>query len=234
MARPLICQTCGQQAAHLRRDVVDKGYNALTKPPLWNCDRCYAKKRQQRLHRGHCDMVFLCGFMATGKSKIGYLLAARLGWKMVDTDQLIERRAKRTIAQIFAAQGEAEFRRLERQAVVEATGRDKVVVALGGGAVTQEENWQTMRASGGLVICLAAAVDTILARVERKDDRPLLAGLNTAEKRAKIERMLAERAPFYERADLTLKTGESVSPDATAQEAAECVLALIEERDAVS
>ena len=110
----------------------------------------------------------------------------------------------------------------------------KVVVALGGGAVTQEENWQTIRASGGLVICLAAAVDTILTRVERKDDRPLLAGLNTAEKRAKIERMLAERAPFYERADLTLTTSESISPDATAQEATECVLALIEERDAVS
>ena len=230
----LICQTCGQEAVYLRRDVVDKAYNALNRPPWWNCDICYANKRQDRLQAESRDVVFLCGFMATGKSKIGRLLAQHFGWEMIDTDHLIEQQTQRTIPQIFAVEGEAEFRRLECQAVAAAASRDKVIVALGGGAVTQEENWQTMRAAGGSVICLEADVDTILKRVERKDDRPLLAGLNTAEKRAKIERMLAARAPFYARADLSCKTSESISLDAAAQNVAECLLALKTDNPAVS
>lgn len=149
--------------------------------------------------------IFLTGFMGTGKTKIGTLLARRLRRDFVDTDQFIEAQSGKTIAEIFAAEGEDHFRRLERDCVVWAAARSNAVVALGGGAITRDENWQIIRRSG-VLICLEAEVDTILERVSRKEGRPLLAGLDAAQKRDKICRMLAERAPYYDRAHIKLHT----------------------------
>jgi shikimate kinase len=160
--------------------------------------------------------IFLTGFMGTGKTKIGRLLAQRLGRAFIDTDHLIEERVGQSIPQIFAAQGEAAFRQLEHQCLAEAASRPKVVVALGGGAIAQERNWELLGRAGGVVVCLQASVDTILERVSRKEDRPLLAGLNPEEKRAKIERLLAERAPFYSRADIQFHTSDHLDPETTA------------------
>ena len=83
--------------------------------------------------------VFLTGFMATGKSKIGRLLASRMRRIFIDTDQMIEARAGKAIAAIFADEGEESFRALERECVVEAASRE-AVIALGGGAIAQEKN----------------------------------------------------------------------------------------------
>ena len=160
--------------------------------------------------------VFLTGFMGTGKTKIGRLLAQRLGRVFLDTDHLIEERAGQNIPQIFATQGEAAFRQLEHQCLAEAATRTDAVIALGGGALTQERNWELLGRAEGVVVCLQASVDTILERVSRKEDRPLLAGLSLPEKRAKIERLLAERAPFYNRADIQFFTSDEVDPEATA------------------
>ena len=160
--------------------------------------------------------VFLTGFMGTGKTKIGRLLAQRLGRVFVDTDHLIEERAGQSIPQIFATQGEAQFRQLEYQCLAEAATRPEAVIALGGGAIAQERNWELLGRAQGVVVCLQASVDTILERVGRKEDRPLLAGLSAQEKRAKIEQLLAERAPFYNRADIQFHTSDEVDPETTA------------------
>ncbi len=160
--------------------------------------------------------IFLAGFMGTGKTKIGRLLAQRLGRVFVDTDHLIEEKAGQSIPQIFATQGEVAFRQLEHQCLAEAAARPDAVIALGGGAIAQERNWELLGRAGGVVVCLQASVDTILERVSRKEDRPLLAGLSPQEKRVKIERLLAERAPFYNRADIQFHTSDAVDPETTA------------------
>jgi shikimate kinase len=159
--------------------------------------------------------VFLTGFMGVGKSKIGMILARRIGRFFFDTDQMVELRAGKSISAIFADEGEQYFRDLEHECVLQTSGRSDVIVALGGGAITWERNVEAIRQSGVLV-CLQADVDTIFARVNRRDDRPLLSGLGPEEKRAKIERMLRERAPYYDQAHIKLTTSEEQVPEETA------------------
>ncbi len=162
--------------------------------------------------------VFLTGFMATGKSKVGRLLARRMGRRFIDTDDMVEERAGMAIADIFADKGEDWFRDLEHGCVVEVARRRDVVVALGGGAITQERNRDAVRQSPGLLVCLQADADTILERVGRKETRPLLAGLTMEQKREKIERMLIERAPFYAAADMTVQSCRERTPEEAAEE----------------
>ena len=162
--------------------------------------------------------VFLTGFMATGKTKVGRLLARRMGRRFIDTDDMVEERAGMTVAGIFSQKGESWFRDLEHACLVEVASRDDVVVALGGGAITQERNRDAIRESPGVLICLQADLDTILERVSRKETRPLLAGLNTEQKRKKIEDMLAERAPFYASANRTVRSSGERTPEETAEE----------------
>ncbi len=174
--------------------------------------------------------IFLTGFMGVGKSKIGGLLAWRMGRVFWDTDEMVEARAGKEISALFADEGEAHFRQLEHECVLEVGGRDDVVVALGGGAIVQDRNMQVIRRAG-LLVCLEAEVDTILERVSRRDDRPLLSGLSEAEKRVKIEQMMAERAPYYNQAHIKMLSNEGTTPE----EAADKLIALlehwIEERD---
>ena len=158
--------------------------------------------------------VFLTGFMGVGKSKIGLVLARRMGRFFFDTDQMVELRAGKAISAIFADEGEESFRRLEHECVLETCVRSDVVVAVGGGTITQTNNIEAVRGSGVLV-CLEADIDTIFARVDRRDDRPLLLGLGPEEKRAKIAAMLRERAPFYDQAHFKLFTSETQSPENT-------------------
>lgn len=153
--------------------------------------------------------IFLTGFMATGKTKIGRLLSRLLGWAFMDTDAMVVERAGKSISEVFSADGEAAFRELEHACVLEACGVSDSVVALGGGAILEESNRMAIGASGGILVCLQADVDTIVERVSRKDNRPLLAGLSREQKRAKIEFMLAERAPHYATADVTFQSSEN-------------------------
>ena len=160
--------------------------------------------------------VLLTGFMGVGKSKIGRLLAQRLGREFFDTDQWVEAAAGKTIAALFADRGETHFRQLEHQCLRAALARRKAVIALGGGAIVQARNRELIRRSG-LLICLQADVDTILARVSRNAERPLLAGLGPAAQRARIERLLAERAPFYACSDLTVCSSDERTPEETTE-----------------
>lgn len=157
--------------------------------------------------------IFLTGFMATGKSRIGRGLALRLDRPFYDTDEMVENRVGKPIPQIFSEEGEAVFRQLEAECIVDAASRPDAVVALGGGAITHSENRQTIRASGGVLVCVQADVETILERVSRRDDRPLLAGMSQSEKREKIRSLLNERAPHYATADITVRSTESIDAD---------------------
>ena len=114
-------------------------------------------------------------------------------------------------------EGEESCRALERECVVEAASRE-AVIALGGGAIAQEENLKAIGDADGVLICLEADVDTILKRVSRRDTRPLLSGLSREEKREKIGTMLAERAPYYGRAHITVRSTDDRQPDDTVSE----------------
>ncbi len=161
--------------------------------------------------------VFLTGFMGVGKTQVGRILARQLGRRFLDTDRMIEQRAGKPIAAIFADEGEAHFRQLERACVLETCQCPDAVVALGGGAITRADNVAAVRRAGVLV-CLKADVDTIFARVRRRVHRPLLAGLGPQAQRAKIESLLRERTPFYEQAHLELYTTQAQTPEDTARQ----------------
>lgn len=164
--------------------------------------------------------ILLTGFMATGKSRIGRALALHLNRVFYDTDEMIETRAGKPISKIFSEDGEDAFRRLETECVADAVERPDVVVALGGGAITGVENRDLIRAANALLICVEADVETILERVCRRDDRPLLSGLSRQEKRDKIAAMLQERAPHYATADLTVHSSEISQADDLARDLA--------------
>ena len=145
----------------------------------------------------------LVGFMGAGKTTVGRLVAWNLHLTYVDTDEAIETRARRTIAMIFAEDGEAAFRQLERDVIEEiGQGRDQVV-STGGGLVCQPGNMDRLKETS-LVVCLWASADTIWERVRHQTHRPLL---QVADPRAEIERLLVIREPFYREADVLVNSG---------------------------
>ncbi|MGD9764052.1 MAG: shikimate kinase [Candidatus Binatia bacterium] len=149
--------------------------------------------------------VVLTGFMGTGKTRVGEQLAARLRVPFVDTDALVEKAEGRSVAAIFAADGEAAFRAAERRAIAAAVAVPAAVVATGGGAIADPANLAALRAAAPIV-CLAARPDVILARARKAGPtRPLLQGDDAA---ARITALLAERAPAYAQADATIDTSD--------------------------
>jgi shikimate kinase len=162
--------------------------------------------------------IFLIGYRGTGKTTVSRLLAGRLGFESIDADDQIERRAGKTIAAIFADDGEAAFRDLEATVMTELCRRTQLVVAPGGGAVLREATRDAMRAAGP-VVWLTASVDTISARLAADaatgDRRPNL----TAEGgRAEIDAVLAERTPIYRACATFVVDTEGKSPAEVADE----------------
>jgi len=139
--------------------------------------------------------IVLTGFMGTGKSTVGRLLAERLGVDFVDTDELIVARDGRTIAEIFREEGQAAFREWERRVACELGQRDNLVIATGGRMMLDEVNAAALL-ENGRVFCLTAAPETIIARLEGDVRRPLL---NVPDPAAKIRQLLEKRAVAYGR-----------------------------------
>lgn len=160
--------------------------------------------------------IYLIGFMATGKSKVGCELARLLTWPFVDSDSMIERLAGKSIAQIFEDEGEQSFRRLENQVVGQLAQRQQHVVALGGGAVILPENWDLVIQSG-LTICLYASPQVLFQRISKKRHRPLMNKLSPVEMYQKILDLLALREPLYRRADLSFESNDLVPSTHVAQ-----------------
>jgi 3-dehydroquinate synthase len=151
--------------------------------------------------------------MGAGKSTVGPRLAVRLGRTFVDTDLEIERRAGRTVAEIFAQEGEPRFRGLEREAI-EAAAEAAAVVALGGGAIVQPGALERCRRRG-VIVHLDVPIETLLERIGDAASRPLLAGVDAAGRAAKLEALLAVRQPYYAAADHCVDA--SGTPDAVAE-----------------
>jgi shikimate kinase len=144
--------------------------------------------------------VALIGMMGAGKSTIGRRLANRLRAPFHDADSEIEAAAGCTINEIFARFGEAKFRDGERRVILRLLERPPHILATGGGAVLDPLT-RTRIAENAISIWLRAPVDLLISRVERRNTRPLLKGGNAREK---LERLLAEREPFYAQADIVI------------------------------
>jgi shikimate kinase len=155
--------------------------------------------------------VYLTGFMGSGKSTVAPLLAGMIGYQSIDIDAGIEEATGLRVGEIFARDGEAGFRRMERAALFATSVRRSIVVAAGGGAIAGEESVAFVRAAGALVY-LRVDVETLAGRLKSMGDRPMLAmppapadpGDGDALLRATIRRLLAEREPFYRRADVVV------------------------------
>lgn len=138
--------------------------------------------------------IFLIGMMGAGKSTVGRLLARRCGFDFVDCDRELEARSGVTIATIFELEGEPSFRRREAALIDELSRRERIVLATGGGAIVEEENRRHLR-ERGLVVYLRASVEEIVRRTQKDRARPLL---QTADRRGRIVKLLAEREALYE------------------------------------
>lgn len=148
------------------------------------------------------ENIALIGFMGTGKSTVGQLAASVLGFRFVDTDEMIERMAGKRISDIFASDGEARFREYEREVVAKSRELTRTVISTGGGLVTNPANLASLK-EHALVVCLWCTPETILKRVGHQTHRPLLRVENPLEK---IRAMLEERAPAYRQADVLLSS----------------------------
>jgi shikimate kinase len=146
---------------------------------------------------GETNNIALVGYRGVGKTTVAQQLALRLGWDWIDADVEVELRAGKSIAAIFADEGEAAFRDLESQVVAELCARSRAVIALGGGAVLREGNRKVI-AQCGAVVWLQASVDRIIERLASDpataSQRP---NLTAAGGRAEIEQLLAARLPLY-------------------------------------
>jgi shikimate kinase len=144
--------------------------------------------------------VVLVGMMGAGKSTIGRRLSARLRLPFFDADTEIEAAAGMSIPDIFEAHGEAHFRDGEARVIARLLDSGPAVLATGGGAFMREETRSRIR-SKAVSIWLKADADIIMRRVKRRADRPLL---QTADPAATIGRLIAEREPVYQHADITI------------------------------
>ncbi|HXZ30363.1 MAG TPA: 3-dehydroquinate synthase [Dehalococcoidia bacterium] len=159
--------------------------------------------------------LVITGFSGTGKSLVAKEVARRLNWDFLDSDDEIVRRTGKPIAEIFRQDGEARFRELERGTIRQACQQRQTVIAMGGGAIVDSENYELL-AQTGLIVCLEAKPETIYERLFREaacspetEVRPLLAADNPLER---IRQLKASRQPYYAKADWTIHTdGLSIS-----------------------
>jgi len=148
--------------------------------------------------------IALIGFMGTGKTAVGKVLAEKLGKEFIELDQLIEQRAGKSIPEIFKEDGEIAFRQLEIEATKEVAERTNSVIACGGGVVLNKINIDRLRETS-IIVFLRASPATILKRTSTSDNkRPLL---NATDRALRIRELLRYRRPFYQRAaDITIDT----------------------------
>ena len=147
--------------------------------------------------------VVLVGFMASGKSSVGRILARRVGWEFVDVDRLIEEREGRSISEIFRTEGEERFRVLEAETTTEVLARRDVVVATGGGWPAREGRMAGLPA-GTVSVWLRVSPEETIRRARRRPGlRPLLGGDDPL---GVAKRLAAERDPYYRLATMSIST----------------------------
>jgi shikimate kinase len=150
----------------------------------------------------HLVNIALIGFMGTGKTSVGRLVAEQLHFEYLDTDEAIQAQTGRVITDIFAQDGEPAFRKLEEKIVEELAHRKKTVIATGGGLPVNPKNLASLK-THALVVSLWSSPEKIWERVRHQSHRPLL---HDADPQKKIRDLLAAREPFYKQADVLLNT----------------------------
>jgi len=148
--------------------------------------------------------IVLTGFMGSGKSTVGPLIAERLGWRFVDVDDVIEAEAGTTIAQIFAQQGESAFREIERGTIAQLASGEKLVMALGGGAIEREDTRDLLlNTPGTMLVHLEVELQTTLSRCGGTEGtRPVLAD------QANLASRYQRRLPLYRTAHISVRADE--------------------------
>jgi shikimate kinase len=155
-------------------------------------------------------MIFLVGFMGSGKTETGRALARLLGHSFLDLDAMIEEQAGNSIRRIFTELGEQQFRQLETEAIRRLSGMKRSIVALGGGAYESEENRMVLRATG-VTVWLDCPFGVCFQRIKDDVSRPLLAG------EPETKKLFDQRRAAYKAADLAFETGALLPEEVAAQ-----------------
>ncbi|MGE4317380.1 MAG: shikimate kinase [Deferribacterales bacterium] len=172
------------------------------------------------------ENIYLIGFMGTGKSTVGRMIAQDLGLKFVDTDKMVEDKTGKAILDIFEESSEEDFRKLETEVLKEITEEKGMIVSTGGGIVVTRGNLELMKQSGA-VFTLIADAHTIHERLSQDNTcRPLLEVENPLDE---IKRLLFERAAFYINAHHIIETS-----DITAREAADQIISILKSEGRIS
>ena len=155
--------------------------------------------------------IYLTGFMGSGKSTVGPLLAARLGYEFVDLDALIEAKEGKAVPGIFRERGERDFRALERRELGLLSSRERIVVATGGGVLTDQGSMEIIRGSG-LMVYLEVPVEVLIDRLRGMRGRPMIAAddgtpLGDEQLRERIGSLLRSREFLYRRAGIIVDAG---------------------------
>lgn len=164
--------------------------------------------------------LVLIGMMGAGKTTVGRRLAGKLGRGFLDSDEEIEKAAHMTIPEIFEQRGEAEFRAGETRVIARILKDRDIVLATGGGAFVQPDTRALVKAEA-VSVWLKADVDVLFQRVSRRSNRPLL---KTDNPRLTLQKLIEERYPLYEEADVTVMSRD-VPQDAVAADLIDAVLA---------
>ena len=158
------------------------------------------------------SIIFLTGFMGSGKSTIGPILANTIGYNFTDLDTLIEQREGKKIGEIFKLDGEQKFREMERTLLSEVAQRPRSVISLGGGTIANQTTLDLVKGSG-VLIYLKAEAEYIYKRLRTKSDRPMLRTaegelMDSDQLQQRIGELLAGRKEFYEQAHIIIHTDD--------------------------
>ena len=156
--------------------------------------------------------IYLIGYMGCGKSTIGRKLADLMGISFVDLDKYIEERYFKSVPAIFAEEGESRFREKERLSLLEVSEFEDVVIGTGGGAPCFFDNMEIMN-SKGVTVYIAPDTEVLATRlIKSKTERPLIVGKSFEELILFINEALKKRAPFYEKAQITIRGENNLDP----------------------
>jgi shikimate kinase len=172
--------------------------------------------------------LYLVAMPGAGKTTVGRLLAKQLGYGFIDTDEVIVKAVGQPISQMFAEQGEAEFRLLESKVLAQICAIQKLVVATGGGIILRRENWSYLH--HGLVVWLDAAVDILYSRLVEDTTRPLL---QDPDPKAKLRSLLEQRQPLYAQADLRITITEGETPEEISTRVLEAIPSVLKKPDSL-
>lgn len=167
--------------------------------------------------------LYLIGMMGSGKTTIGRLLAAHLGYQFFDTDAVIEQTTGRTITEIFAESGEPAFRELETQVLAELSPYKKLAIATGGGIILQRKNWSYLH--HGIILWLDVPIDQLFKRIKNSTTRPLIQHPNPKQK---LQDLLDQRQSLYALADIHVTVNGNEPPEQVANRALEKIYSAVQ------